>query len=323
MEDLKEIIGAVKENVDFMERLEFKLTPSLTCENYDLIYPWTNEDINGSLKAANVKPNSGLTVLSSGDHPFNLVTIGATNIDTFDSNSLTEFYALGFKRAMILKYNYSQFKRNMANILAGRISFDDVNELIKGLFPYMEERHRLFFQELIDYTYKKKLPVKNIIDFLVRDEHDIWKFQLNGNNFLLNEKNYDILRANLARANITFKKLDALNLQSEFKNNKYDIIMLSNIFDYFFRFSRFSWTYEVILSYERELEALLGKDGVLFLYYVFKTPAPDGQIYPFNKCNIIPEHLKEEELVRFHNCYGSDSLVVLKREGSKERTLKI
>ena len=78
-----------------------------------------------------------------------------------------------------------------------------------------------------------------------------------------------------------------------------------------------------IFEYEKELEQLLTKDGVLFLYYIFQTPARDGQVYPFNRVNIIPEHLREEELIRFHNCYESDSAIVLKREGSKSRTLKI
>ena len=321
--NLHECIEAVKENVDFMENSQLKRVPAKTCSAYDMVYYWTNEDINGYLESSEVKPKSALTVLSSGDHLFNLVTLGAQDVDTFDSNKLTEFYALGFKRAMILKYTYPRFKRKMELIRNGFLRFEDVTELIKDLFPYMEKRHQLFFQELIDYTYKKKLPAKNIIDILARDEHDLWGYQLFGNNYLLNKESYDKLRACLANTNITFNSCDAINLKKEYNGKKYDAILLSNILDYFFRFSRYSWTYHTILAYEKELETLLNKNGTLFLYYVFETPAPNGHIYPFNRCSIIPEHLEEEELIKFLNCYGSNSAIVLKREGSKQRTLKI
>lgn len=320
---LRDIIEATKGNVDFMENLQTKKVPSGPCSAYDLVYSWTNEDIAGCLNVAGVSSQKALAVLSSGDHPFNLITLGATDVDTFDTNKLTEFYALGFKRAMILKYSYNRFMKIMEHLRYGKLGFADVNDLIKGLFPYMDRRHQIFFQELIDYTCNKKLPVNNLIDFLTRDEHDLWGYQLFGNNYLLSEENYNRLRNNLSKANITFNTVDALDLKEKYSEHKYDAIMLSNILDYFFRFSKFPWTYQTILSYEKDLEILLDKNGVLFLYYVFKTPAPDGWVYPFNRYNIIPEHLEEEELIRFANCYGSDSAVVLKREGSKGRTLRI
>ncbi len=324
MTDLERSISGVKHNVDFMEELQIKESDSEVCGDYDFVYAWTNEDINGYLTAANIKPASGLSVLSSGDHPFNLVTLGAKHVDTFDSNYLTEYYALGFKRAMILKYNYNQFKRKMFGITYGFIPPEGVIELVKSLFPYMEKKHQIFFQELIDYIYNKKLPVKNIIDLLILGyDSRRWEYQPFGSNYFISEENYNTLRANLASTTITFSKIDALDLAKTFKGKKYDAIMLSNILDYFFRYSKTSWTYQVIFGYEKELEQLLNKDGVLFLYYVFETPARDGQVYPFNRINIIPEHLREEELIKFPNCYESDSAIVLKREGSKERTIKI
>ena len=319
----KDCLEATKKNIDFMEDTGLKELPSRTCSEYDFVYYWTNEDINNSLNVAQATFTRSLSVLGSGDHPFNLIGLGAKEIDTFDSNKLTEIYALGFKKAMILKYTYSRFIKNMENIRFGRIGFNDVSDLIKGLFPYMEKDYQLFFQGLIDYAYKKKLPVKNVIDIIAREEHDLWKYQIPGNNYLQNREAYEKLRQSLNGVNITFKALDALKLREEYQDKKYDAILLSNILDYYFRFYHWRGDYRKIFGYEKELETLLNKNGALFLYYIFQLPAPDGWIYPFNDYDIIPEDLKEEELIKFLSCYDCYSGIVLKREGSQARTLKI
>ena len=82
----RECIDSVKKNIDSMESSGLKEINARTCSDYDFVYYWTNEDIANSLKVAGCKVDSALTVLSSGDHPFNLATLGAKNIDTFDSN---------------------------------------------------------------------------------------------------------------------------------------------------------------------------------------------------------------------------------------------
>ena len=50
-----------------------------------------------------------LSVLASGDHVFNLIYYGILNIDTFDTNRLTEYYALGLKRAALLAFTYEEY----------------------------------------------------------------------------------------------------------------------------------------------------------------------------------------------------------------------
>ncbi len=63
---------------------------------YDKFYPYTNECISGYLRFVDfIKKNSALSVLSSGDHVFSLISHGINNVDTFDINRLTEYYALG------------------------------------------------------------------------------------------------------------------------------------------------------------------------------------------------------------------------------------
>lgn len=121
---------------------------------YSQMHFWTNENINAYLNLVSFTSNdSALSVLSSGDHVFNLIAKGIMNIDTFDSNRLTEYFALGFKRAMILKYNYYEFKMIMDKIYYGNISNEELYELIKGLYSYMEYNHKLFWESMISYDF--------------------------------------------------------------------------------------------------------------------------------------------------------------------------
>lgn len=63
------------------------------------VYSYTNENIKSYLNNFDFNgKSSALSVLSSGDQVFNLIHNGITNIDTFDSNYLTEFYSLGIKK---------------------------------------------------------------------------------------------------------------------------------------------------------------------------------------------------------------------------------
>ena len=57
---------------------------------YQKVYFSTNENINEYIKFINQNSKDALTVLSSGDHVFNLIKEDILNIDTFDTNSLTE-----------------------------------------------------------------------------------------------------------------------------------------------------------------------------------------------------------------------------------------
>ena len=76
---------------------------------YQKIFMSTNENIKDSLNLIDFKNKiKALSVMASGDHPFNLITKSVFDIDTFDTNMLTEYYVLGIKRSMIIKYTYKK-----------------------------------------------------------------------------------------------------------------------------------------------------------------------------------------------------------------------
>ena len=98
----------VRESIDAAKGL-LKNNPGKLCEHgtFNPVYQWTNESVFNALDyAVAYNRTNALAVLASGDQVFSMLNFGINNIDTFDINCLTEYYALGFKRAMILSYFY-------------------------------------------------------------------------------------------------------------------------------------------------------------------------------------------------------------------------
>ena len=90
---------------------------------YSKIYFWTNENVDAYLNLVTFEgKDSALSVLASGDQLFNLICKGIINIDTFDSNKLTEYFAFGLKRAAILKYSYQDYIKYMGRLGQNNIS---------------------------------------------------------------------------------------------------------------------------------------------------------------------------------------------------------
>ena len=106
------------------------------------VYLWTNENVRGYQNLFEGKKNV-LSVLSSGDQIFNMLLKGVIKIDTFDNNGLTEYFTLGLKKAMILKYSYEEFLIKTKKMCSSHdnpaMSLDELSVFVKELLPYMEE----------------------------------------------------------------------------------------------------------------------------------------------------------------------------------------
>jgi len=236
---------------------------------YQKVYFWTNEIIKGYIDKVDFEgKKSALSVTSSGDHAFNLITNGILEVDTFDTNRLTEYFAFGLKRAMILKYSYYEFNDISKYITSEFISLDSVTEVIKGLLPYMEAKHKKFWDEISDYNHKIQKENNNHLNLFSLITMG-WSHTLsNNNNYLVDKGRYNNLRNNLGKANISFTKANALNLDETF-NKKYDFLLLSNILNYFYKIWGYGFDYSVFYNYEKQLEKLMNSDGVIFLNYLY------------------------------------------------------
>jgi len=266
---------------------------------YQKVYAATNENIAGYVNLVDTtNKEKVLSVLSSGDHVFNLITNDVFNIDTFDSNALTEYYALGLRRALILKYNYYDYFKAIV-ILTTSYSVDEVTEIIKGLLPYMEENHKIFWEQIINYNYriqKLRLRKLNLLKMLCLTAEDVL-IKNDYNNYLLNETTYEKLRTNLKLANISFKNCNALYLDKNFENKTYDAILLSNIIDYFYKAYGSLWGIDLFNKYVNKLIKLSNNNALLFLNYMYYY-MPNSKFNPeLIKCSTIKETDFEDEIV--------------------------
>lgn len=191
-------------------------------EEYSQIYSFTNEDLAiffNQIDFENKK--KALSVLSSGDHVFNLVYKGIEKIDTFDSNRLTEYYALGFKKTAIQCLNYEEF---MDLFTRHAITIEKRFEMIDYVISNMDFPYHDFFEE-----YFKYLKTFGNLRYLYRhfrsDTKEAYKNKYNL--YLKTSDDFKMLQERLNHAQITFKCCDILDL-TKFEDS-YDIIELSNI----------------------------------------------------------------------------------------------
>lgn len=263
-------------------------------------YLFTNENIKYYFNLLNFNNiENALTVLSSGDHLFNLVANGITQIDTFDINRLTEYYALGIKRAIILKYSYEEFLSIYKNIIHGKMNGNYIYGFIMGLYPYLELEHRLFWDAIIDYCYKVQKETNinlNIFNILYYYINELMPYVKN-NYYLENSEIYEYVRNRIGSCNISFIQANAINIGKNF-NKKYDLILLSNIMDYFCYDFGNDWSYQDLENYEKSLEDIANRNCFILLHYIFDLIVGRSEyIDPLIQNTTINEiFLKDEEI---------------------------
>jgi len=264
------IVGARKLIDNYVK--EFSYFDHANFDGYQKIYIGTNELIGEYLSLLDLKDKKrALSVASSGDHTFNLICEGILDIDTFDSNKLTEYYAFGLKRAMIIKYDYKTYLSILTKLCNRTCSCDTITQIIFELLPLMDEKYRIFWKEIILYSNKVQKEYglnTNPISIMGMAFLRIKSF-INNNKYLINEVEYNILRNNITKANITFTPANARNLDKAFDGKKYDLIVLSNILDYFSHIWGFNWKIDELDKFSEKLEKLMNKDGIVLLNYIY------------------------------------------------------
>ncbi len=295
---------------------------------YQKVYFATNENIKDYIERSNLDgKTSALSVMASGDHSFNLLEKGILNIDTFDSNALTEFYVFGIKYAMIMRYSYKEYLISLNKILDINTSLEELTSILMDLLPFMDLKYRNYWRNIIDYNYEvQKKNATNINLFSLLFINIITGDKLiDKNNYLINEEAYNRLKSNLIRANITFKNVDVLDLPKEF-NGKYDAMLLSNIFEYlqshFALKSGYYNVFKAMKEYIDELFSLMDEDGKIFLMYIFDyaTENYTRNVIFYNSNNITLNDFENYEMLKVNSCRKpniKDGVLILKKENSK------
>ena len=283
---------------------------------YSRFHLSTNENIGAYLKELPAGANSALSILSSGDHVFNLINNGVLSIDAFDNNRLTEYYALGIKRAMIAKYTYEEYISVLQKFYNPDISLVEITEIIMDLLDYMDEPYRTFWENLANYNYKSQKnsdkPLNLMLMLSTRDFQMTREQLIRRNEYLQNETTYENLRRLNGIANISFKPTDAFCLAKSF-NDTYDTILLSNILDYFIYRWGHNYMYEELALFLKELMPLLNPNGVFFIHYnLFNT---NNKV--IKTSGIVKGDLKNEELLEVPSVVQArnDAVLLLRKKG--------
>lgn len=219
------------------------------------VYDRTNEQIPEYLNKLNVKGNT-LTITGSGDQVLYSVLNGAENIDTFDINRMA-YYMLQLKKSAILGVDKDKYLEFFGG---------NYNKAIYDMFKaYLPESARKFW----DYLYKSfdndgkkiKLIKRTTKNHIPEKDHYTSK--------------YEDLREGLKVSNINFYPGNFTLIHNDLKDNKnkYKLIMLSNIYDYFYDLS----VSDYIASLRRNYFPLLDKDGVILYHYYFNNPKTLGR----------------------------------------------
>lgn len=260
-------------------------------------YLSTNENVGAYLGEMDFTgKDRALSVLSSGDHAFNLIYYNILDIDTFDINRLAEYYSLGLKRAMVLKYDYKNFL-TMMEYLQFFCTPEEETAIILDLLPFMDEKYRIFWKEitLFNRSIQRENGTKiRLFDLLFMNECTSY-FMTSSNAYLKNEESYNKFKNLIGKANINYRCLDISNLHESYEGD-YDYILLSNIMDYmYFKFGDF-WEYDKLLEFEKPLLDRVRSGGVLFLNYIFNSSMREEL---FSASAVDRYDLRNEEIITF------------------------
>lgn len=329
---MTEIINGTKELLNKQYESGKAFCSGKPFSTYQKVYFSTNENIKDYINRSKLEgKTSALSVMASGDHSFNLIEKGILNIDTFDSNALTEFYVLGLKRAMIMRYSYKEYLITLNKLLDINTSLEELTGIISDLLPFMDLEYKKYWSYILDYNYKvQKNQNSNINLFNLLFINIVSGDKLvERNSYLKDEETYNKFKTNLVRSNITFKNVNALDIPKEFKA-KYDVMLLSNIFEYlqsyFGEKSGYYNMFRTMKEYIDSLSSIMSEESKIFLMYIFHyatdTYTREKLFHTFNvTLKDFDDYELPYEMLKVNSCASDkmkDGVLVLKKENSKK-----
>lgn len=329
---MTEIINGTKELLNKQYESGKAFCSGKPFSTYQKVYFSTNENIKDYINRSKLEgKTSALSVMASGDHSFNLIEKGILNIDTFDSNALTEFYVLGLKRAMIIRYSYKEYLITLNKLLDINTSLEELTCILSELLPFMDLEYKKYWSFILDYNYKvQKNQNSNINLFNLLFINIVSGDKLvERNSYLKDEETYNKFKTNLFRSNITFKNVNALDIPKEFKA-KYDVMLLSNIFEYlqsyFSEKSGYYNMFRTMKEYIDSLSSIMSEESKIFLMYIFHyatdTYTREKLFHTFNvTLKDFDDYELPYEMLKVNSCASDkmkDGVLVLKKENSKK-----
>ncbi len=209
------------------KKSDFYISSDYAFQDESSVYLFTNENIVAYQQGLN--PNRVLTVASSGDHAFESYLAGARHVDTFDINSYQR-HVLELKTHMIRNLPYHEFMD---------FFFDNKNFFNPKIIAPISDKFSIGLQH---FLIKCQNGTRNMFKYHAAISPN---YDLRNLSYVSEESKYNKLRELLPeRINFHHCKLERVSARF---NQRYDLIMLSNIFYYMYsnetiterRFERF------------------------------------------------------------------------------------
>lgn len=224
------------------------MTRSVKYDDNSPVFLFTNENIQEYIiKSGGVKNKNMLTVASSGDHAFESLLAGAKHVDIFDVNIMQKS-VVDLKVNMIRHLDYGEFMDFFFS-KHSRFKFSLLNKIAKNIGP----------NEIILLLDLKNGNCRNFAS----------TYSIENITYLQGADKYKDLRDRLPQR-FDFKHIDVKQLPYVI-SNKYDVVMLSNIFEYLFL--EISDTKKAMYCYYHSVLNPLSKNlnngGTIFVDYLW------------------------------------------------------
>lgn len=231
--------------VDAKKFLDGVYNRKMKFHKYSSFYEFTTENLREAL--GNYTDNDRiLTILSSGDHVFNYLLKGASNIETFDINKVTNYF-FKLKCAEIMTLSCEEY-----NNLSNRVSFDLTLKDLDLYRNFLDRETYLFWKYCI-LNADDQMYILSRSGGMIRQKRKAY-------NIYFEKENYDKLRSILLNGfSVSFHLCNVVDLPNNM-NGKYSEVYLSNVFDYV------SKPKETIEKLVPRFQEHLTNDGRIMLY---------------------------------------------------------
>lgn len=219
------------------------------------LYGFTTENLAGYMPSLDFKEKNVLTVLGSGDQVINAYMLGAKKVSSFDINELAVYYA-DLKMSAIRHLDFDEFR---SFLFRGKDSLrKNRYDLMKTDLDYLTLQ---FFDGCYD-RFGEGHAIRESDLFNNRYDYDWLKTKCNP--YLSSESDYLKARGRLRQPELINRDVKGLVL-----DEKYDIIMLSNIGDYAERM----FPGDYLKAYAEEIRGVLrehlAEEGIICISYLY------------------------------------------------------
>ena len=272
-------------------------------ERFNSIYPFTSENIAGYMEGLDLTDKKVITVTGSTDHILNVVLQGATEITTFDINSLTKPY-MDLKISAIKNLSYEDFMKLL--LFESNMNLD--YNIILSLD--MSNESKMFWLEQLSKFNNNGNRLRNSSLFNTKyfnPNSKLWQ------NLYLEQSKYNLLKQQLKDVNITFINTSLKDLRID---EYFDYMFLSNISDYL----KLMYNSDVLKKYRDLLNEFQKRvDTIYFAYlYDIENSNPRTEIDDLRKVREIFLNFRQVEFqsaLEGSSQDKKDGVLILKRGG--------